>query len=141
MEPCFVSWYIVPRCPPAVQLSPWCTFVQFIDLIVLTVFNWHTSSHAQGLRRCQSVFIAELLHCFTCIPCTSVVQRWSFRLVACRLTSSAPECSTTHVLINIIVGDTSWFRCAARTLSLVTKDVVINVLEDVGLHNEKVRVS
>lgn len=50
-------------------------------------------------------------------------------LVTCRKTSSASECST-HVLINIIVGDASWFSCGVCSLGLVTTDIIVKV-EDV----------
>lgn len=111
---------------------PCCTFKQLIDFIVIPVFHWHTFS--QVLKRWQRDSVgehAELLLCYICITCTSVVQRWSFMLVACRSTSLVSQRST-HVLINIICG-VSWFHCAARatrSLGLETTDIDVNMLDE-----------
>lgn len=52
-----------------------------------------------------------------------------------RITSSASECST-HVLINIIVGDASWFHCGIGSLGLITTDIIIKLIDMELIYNK-----
>lgn len=76
---------------------------------------------------------AETLTCYIASH-ASLVPQWcrvSGWLAACRLTSSASECAS-HVLINIIVGDSSRFLSGTQNLGLTTADIDVNTL-DLGL--------